>query len=320
MSLILLPFSEVAMVPLASVCKRPEISHIPDTLTTRRGHGYDIDFDNAEKSVLVDFRDKDFLAAVFCGDAARFVRATTHTIDGLHKELESGRTFPWALVKLYYAAYYSGHAILRAQGTSLSFLDGTNLRNIKELTFAAATQPDFQVKRGQHTFQLSNGSSGVSISNKGKSDGGVHEEFWHVLKENLATLGKTALSSDTVTQSEGQQIFSKLTDLEQVISGNGCNGGNWLSFVRNAVQYRHHYNSWPPSNLRARERRTLAQISALWKSDPMDIALDERASDLVRFTSAAVFLVAMLGRICGWMAEVSPEGRKCYLYSATRPA
>ena len=92
-------------------------------LLVDKTRGYDLDFDSLEESISVDFRDTQLITPAMGVDCCRFATAAFQSIVPATEEIVEKDTLAWSMVKLYYAAFYAGHSIIRILGESCSFLD-----------------------------------------------------------------------------------------------------------------------------------------------------------------------------------------------------
>ncbi len=146
-----------------------------------------------------------------------------------------------------------------------------------------------------------------------KSKGGVHESFWKIFCDCIQDLGKSILNTPIIV-SRSQDIFNKLDELNKVLCYRGHNGGNWLSSVRNQVNYRHELNAWFPHKKWSQQRiQDLFRYSLMWLEDPMNISLiiqPGRPVDL--FIRACNFIVALCRVLILDMSDRCSRG-KSYL-------
>src|SRR6478609_11578803 len=103
---------------LLGLAGRASIEHISDTITDAPKSGFDLDFDGTTSAVRIDFRETTFITEAVGGDAARFASACFTSMNGVPSALEQPPTLAWALIRLYYAAFYGGHSIIRLLGQS----------------------------------------------------------------------------------------------------------------------------------------------------------------------------------------------------------
>ena len=150
---------------------RASIAHLPDMITGSRS-GFYLDFANPN-DVRIDFGDPGFVADAIGGDACRFGIAAFVSLHDL-QEMTDAKSLAWAIIKLYYSAYYAGHCVLRLSGQSCSNLDGNHISRLQQIASAANPGQAFPLSRGLHHCILQASQSAFSmrkarISSDGKS-------------------------------------------------------------------------------------------------------------------------------------------------------
>lgn len=154
------------------------------------------------------------------------------------------RALSWPLLKMYYAGFFGGHAIMRSTGQAILRLDASQTSKLSILAQFACGQ-NFIVSPG--TFQLrliqnANLSLDVELSAVSES-GGAHAVFWRAFKNYLEKL-----SIDVVADGDpdANSVIGKISDLQSVLSGKGAAAGTWLSQMRNRINYQHEFGVWFP--------------------------------------------------------------------------
>src|SRR5438309_1177282 len=75
--------------------------------------GFDFDFDAVEQSLSLDFREPSLIIGAFASDSTRLALASFQSIRPAISDMANKQTLAWSTVKLYYAAFYAGHAVIR---------------------------------------------------------------------------------------------------------------------------------------------------------------------------------------------------------------
>ena len=241
------------------------------------------------------------------GDASRFAIAAFVSLVSI-TEMPRVNSFAWEMIKLYYAAFYAGHCILRLVGESCSNLDGYHIARLQQL--AAITDPGqpFPLTGGLHHCILHSLQSGFSIKRAQIPSGGDHAAFWRIFLAFLATHDEKVLLGH-LPPSDATQVFLKLSSLRAILNRHGAIAGNWLSRVRNELQYRHTFSAWPPSSIKQAQRDLLLRLAVQWKGDPMGIELEHPpGKEFGEFVSACSFLVALCRVLWERLASLSSEG------------
>ena len=294
---------------LLDLSGRADAFHLPDLVTSTKS-GFDLVFDAAALAVRLDFRDSGYLGRKIGGDACRFASASFLSMHELAPAVSGAQTVAWSLIRLYYAAFYAGHAVLRLLGESCSYLDGNHIKKIRELGTARGNPPPFPLGTGAYHVVLTPGQTGLELVKAGSRTSGAHEIFWSIFDNFLTSVSAAAIVGH-LTPNDGRFVFLKLEAFRDITKG--ASGASWLSTVRNEIQYRHERGVWSPATVNKSGRAVLARVSLQWLRDPMDIDLElPPGGDLGRFIAACTFLVALCRAVLVRISERSAVGHRSF--------
>lgn len=278
---------------LMSVRGRVADMTLADLLTRPQKAGYDLDYNDADRTILIDFRESELVARAIAADCCRLGSAAFQTISTVADEMKNTATLPWSLVKLYYAAFYAGHAVLRICGESCSYFNRSHTDRIATILSAMGKVPKFSVDSGLYHCIVSPSATGLKCQQAKGAVGGGHESFWKVFGAWTKATSEAVLTG-ALTSAEAQEVFVKLEKLTTLIGGNGSRAHGWLSLIRNDLQYRHEFGVWSPSKLRKNERKFLGRLAEQWRREPMTVDLElGGVSPLGQFVIACAFVVAL---------------------------
>lgn len=186
-------------------------------------------------------QDWDKFASALLFDMNRFAIAAVESMDGIQREPRQPRHAAWMVVRAYYAAFYSAHAILRLFGRSCTQLDQREVNEIWKIAdalgFAGNTT---SIQNGLYLATSAPPVVSFAKLNK-KSHGDTWISFYGLVQELRAGVhGATALTADKLKT----EVF--LDVLMAVLCRSGHNDGSWLSYVRNQTNYRFSYDTWFP--------------------------------------------------------------------------
>lgn len=270
---------------------------------------FDLDFDNTAESFSLDFREPEPIVVAVGVDCCRFASAAFQTIAPLHREFESKDALPWSLVKLYYSAFYAGHALLRLLGESCSQLDKSHLTHVKKLGAAIGKSPMFSLDRGTYWVTVSGGGTKLTFLRK---EGAAHEAFWAIFQRRLVALEAQVLSGPLVV-SEAQQVFARLQSLERVLALSGMALQGPPRVIRNDLQYKHAFDVWYPARMNKADRMRLGRLSSQWQRDPMAVDIDAAGFEpFERFAVACAFIVSTCRSLLFQIKARSTEGDRCF--------
>jgi len=288
---------------------RAEACHLADVVTGTGG-GFDLDFDAAARTIRLDFRDPVYLGQKIGGDAGRFASAAFMSMHQMEATVEDAPTVAWSLIRLYYAAFYSGHALLRLLGQSCSYLDSGHIKKIKALGIALSNPVPFDIGAGAYHLRLNSSQAGIDLRKAGSLGVGSHEVFWDLFDKFLKDASAAAMLGH-LTPDEGRRVFLKLEAFRDITKR--AAGASWLSAVRNEIQYRHDRGVWTPATVNRSGRAVLARLARQWTRDPMDIDLElPPGGELGRFIAGCAFLAALCRVILERISERSSAGAKSF--------
>ncbi len=285
--------------------------HADDTLDELIGvrAAFTPTFDATLSAWEFDFRTPEKISAVMASECGRHGVAAFQSFFDVESAVSIGEHIPWALVRSYYAAYYAAHSILRALGSSCSYVDGGRASILKKV--AAAYSISQPIVGGLYVSTIRGTGSVLRFKNINGSFGGTHDSFWGVFIGRLKEL-EAGVMAGPLPATDAQSVFVVLTRLRELLAdGQGAGGnGSWLSSVRNAVQYRHSLDVWFPAAVSTRDRKALARIARGWGGNPMQIGLATApCGELGKFLSGCTFLVALCRALLGRIGERSSSGK-----------
>jgi hypothetical protein len=306
-SLIADAFQPLLVRDLFAISRTIRISSIPDSILAPRA-AFDLDFDDSHKMVSFDFRTPEFIVPAIASDCCRFSGAAFQTVSAIATISFEKHAVPWELIKLYYAAFYSGHAIIRLLGESCSFFDRRHVVRIDDLSRTMGKAPNFPIDAGLYRCTVHGGGTKLQCV---KEQGGTHELFWRVFGERIDSAANDILSGPLV-QVDAQSVFAQLESFRRLVRRHGS---SWLSTLRNDCQYRHHYGVWFPSSIRKRERDMMGRLVSQWKADPMNVNLESGRFGIIgEFIVACTFIIAICRSLVWRIVERSTKGRSFFHY------
>lgn len=291
---------------------RGDAMTLADLIVVRTA-GYDLTFENAKRTVVLDFRESNQVTAALASDCGRFSSAAFQTAAAVGNEMETRDGFPWSLVKMYYAAFYAAHALLRAFGEGCSFFYKQHTDHLAAMAQVFGVSPSFRIDAGLYHCALSNDSTVVSYVKASGQSGGAHEAFWLAFGKKLKAVSEDVLKGRLTTK-DAQAVFAKLDELVQVLARKS--GYSWLSGVRNDLQYRLQHKVWFPERVRSQARDGLCRLAGQWVRDPMDVDIQVSQWDLLGdFVGACTFLIALCRDIIDRIGGRSSQGQNSFARS-----
>ncbi|MBY0241615.1 MAG: hypothetical protein K2X55_20115, partial [Burkholderiaceae bacterium] len=221
---------------------------------------YFIDTDIQKNQFSIRPSNSNEVAQALAHDLNRMSCAAFESAAGVGPDSVVPRSLAWGAIRSYYSAFFAAHAFMRLFGSGCVQLDADHVNKI----FSSATL--FQ-KTGTLTG-LDAGFFHVEISPNFDSLKFVrlrdsHKDTWGTLidvieKINDSIPSATALSKHKVDAS------MLLADIKSGLSRSGSSKGNWLSTMRNSMNYQHSHGVWFPFSSRDARVELLDSASRSW--------------------------------------------------------
>ncbi|QDI82364.1 hypothetical protein E8E01_19020 [Methylorubrum populi] len=291
MSLVVDAMQPTIVRGLLSISGRLERGAIADIILPENRIGYDLDLNG--DVLCFDFRDKNVLALSAAKDICRFANASFTTYKSLPSAIEDGTRLAWSLIQAYYSAFYAGHALIRITGQSCSNFEGIHIAHLRKIIAALGLIASGPLETGMYHLVFNQGQTGFICKKASGRSGGAHEVFWKIFGEYISALSEDALLGH-LAPTEARDASLKLDELSSLLKRNGSNSYNWLSNVRNQIQYQHSHGVWPSVSINKTKRASLSRVCLERYKEPMEIDLDARGrDDLTNFVFACGFIVSL---------------------------
>lgn len=270
-----------------------------------------------QNNFSLDLGNKLSLISSFAFDCDRMAIASFETINSIYTS--NSKAFAWLVIQSYYAAFFAAHSILRILGISCTQLEQTHINKVNLIARACGVDNNIQLTSGYYCCVYHNSDERLTCKNLKFNKGGSHEIFWKLFHDEISTLSNNILSSSSNVSHESQLVSTQLYELCNALCHDGCNGGNWLSKVRNNINYRHESSAWfPYSNIKKSFVEELHDnFQKLWIVDPININLTASPKvDIRFFHRTCCFIVSLCHALIQDMALRCPQG-KSYLLNGS---
>lgn len=224
----------------------------------------------------------------FCHEADRFASASFESLLSNAPVVGYERSTAWQLIRGYYAAFFSVHALLRLNGLALTKIHGDTVTalNKEVLRLYPASLP---MTGGLYCLRSKSGGSEICLTNPASSSKS-HEALWELLTAYLRTATEKALHN--TTDQVASAAFTAIVDkFNAVLKKRG--GGMWFTQMRNKINYSHAYGSWYPHEGATTDTARIAQCLSRWQEEPSESLIDQGADELTQFAQACSLLVSL---------------------------
>jgi hypothetical protein len=252
------------------------------------------------------------LTEALAGEISRFSCASYETFLDAGPSGPSTKALGWQIVRHYYAAFYSAHALLRIAGVSLFFLssDSANILNRLGGQYLGVTP---QLSKGLYSVRRDSSNQQTVRLEKLSPGGGSHEDMWKQMLSLLVELE----SSIILMQGQIPAAMTAVgisTLLRAKLCQKGKANGAWPSSIRNSVNYRHDLAVWYPYGQRQTFYDTLASRMSRWKpNDALGFDINQTSSDLVSFAEICNVLSHILTAVLKDISSRAPVARRSFV-------
>lgn len=212
---------------------------------------------------LIFYDLSEFLSYV-ASDITRLSCASIESLNNIFEAKQSKKFLAWEIVKYYYSAFYSAHSTLKACGLGLVQIDQRIAQNIIRRSSTLGVPPP-KINRGIYCFSIDCSSMKAVFFKVQKYDDS-HKGLWQRYTDFIDLLiglsietseynSNCIIHNDTGAKpskciysqlpiEEAEAIISRLGIIKKIINKRG--DSNWLSSVRNMVNYNHDFGVWFP--------------------------------------------------------------------------
>ena len=225
----------------------------------------------------------------FCHEADRFASASFETLLSNAPVVGYERSTAWQLIRGYYAAFFSVHALLRLHGLACSRITSTTTAPLNR-EVRRMHPGSLSMVGGLYYIRSKSGGSEIALTKFDSTAGGSHEALWALLTDYMRTATQRALldSADPVASANFATTIDKFTT---VVKKRG--GDMWFTQVRNRINYSHGYGSWFPYQGSTTDTARVALCLGGWLKEPSEALIDLAADEVTQFAQACSLLVSL---------------------------
>lgn len=252
------------------------------------------------------------LTQALAGEISRFSSASYESFLDAGPTGPSTKALGWQIVRHYYAAFYSAHALMRIAGTSLFFLspDAANTLNRVGGQYLGMSP---QLGSGLYSIRRDAAQPSTIRLEKLSSGGGSHEDMWKLMLALLIDLETSIILMQGPIPSALKAIGIS-SSLRAKLCQKGKTNGAWPSAVRNAVNYRHDLAVWYPYGQRQTFYDTITLRLSRWKpGDLHGFDISPSSTELNSFAEICNVLSHILTATLKDIASRSPDARKSFV-------
>jgi hypothetical protein len=281
-----------------------------------RGAAYALGFDAPLRRIDLDFRDAGYVAHLVAADCGRLSTSCLQSVASIWPIEDEKAALPWALIRLYYAAFYAGHVVVRLLGSGCCWLEAEHIARLDAVGHATGMPIPFKADVGAYRCAIDNTKLEWTKIGSG-TRGGAHEALWKTLDSVLSEVSASILTGPLALV-DGRAVMAKIESFRRMAGANGS--ASWLSRTRNDLQYRLAHQVWHATGIGKHDRLRLLRLSGQWTIDPMGIDIDgaPRFGLLGEFCTACAFVIAVFRVLILRVEERNAGRRGCFVRHGPR--
>lgn len=257
------------------------------------------------------------LLSALAADISRCSMASFESSYSVVKNDLLPRSTCWLVIKSYYAAFFAAHAVSRILGTAFLQFEAPHAMAVQKIADLFGATNGQKVNKGYYECLFDSAKKELLCKRLKPESGGAHEVFWGIFSTLMDKLSNSVIGAGSSTTANNQQVSAKLADLVDNLGRGSFGKGNWLSIVRNNVNYAHKFGTWFPYSEERPYSARLFDHKKDWLADPMTIDLTSHGDrDLLRFQATCNFLVSLCRVLVSDMATRSPAARSFHVYGS----
>jgi hypothetical protein len=197
----------------------------------------------------------------------------------------------WRLLKLYYGAFFSAHAVLRSQGFGEAYLQSAAAQRVNELV-GLYNESHPILEAGATSFEIGFPEIGPQARidfQKPAKGSGVHDAFWRAFCRSLSVAAERSVEAG---MPDSDSFLAGVADISANIRFAGEGSGAWLSQVRNDINYQHEFDAWFPQTKSSVARDAVGSLRVV-SSDRFRLDFSKTKQTVHAFVDICNFLCCL---------------------------
>ncbi|UDM07087.1 hypothetical protein LG409_17255 [Halomonas sp. NyZ770] len=257
------------------------------------------------KDFILNVYSHDELLLPYAYDINRMAASSFESIHGISPDESLPRSVGWLIIRAYYSAYFSAHAILRLFGISCSQLDSNETRAITDVAQLYSLKNDITISNGYYKCIYNHSNSTITCTKLNNT----HQDVWKLFYDFLNDMATKIATSD-FRQADRDLVLRYLFKLREGLSHkNTLNGGNWLSKIRNEVNYSHSMGAWYPYQKKLTDHEEMFRLVKQWKSPPTEHLIEKHIdkSDHLLYIGTCVSIISLCRSLLADLKNINSD-------------
>lgn len=243
------------------------------------------------KEFTLDVYSHDEILLPYAFDINRMAASAFESMYGITPDNGLPKSIGWLVIRAYYSSYFAMQAILRIFGISCSQFDSNEAKAVTDVANIYSLQNGHTASTGYYGCTYDVSVSEVHC----KQLSNTHQDVWKIFYELLEKLA-TKVSTSDFLKKDRDSVIQYLFKLREGLSHrNTLTSGNWLSKVRNEVNYTHSMGAWYPYQNSVNEHEKMFRLTRSWNKEPTQDTINSELSscDQLLFVSTCVSVVSL---------------------------
>lgn len=215
--------------------------------------------------IKIIYYDESELLGALAYDISRLSCAFLETITNIKESTINDKFLAWILIQYYYSAFYSAHSIIKILGFGLVQLDNIIINKLCNIASVGGIAWQLKAKPGIYCIHFDNQNQEIILYNIRRYDDS-HRGLWKRFFDVINIITGEYITSNTyekdcirlrnsneayplslfnkIEHQDALESIQRLDELKYNLNTNG--DSNWLSGIRNKVNYNHGMGSWFP--------------------------------------------------------------------------
>lgn len=251
-------------------------------------------------------QDSKGLSAALGNDCNRMSMAAIESICGVKADLIFPNSSAWATIRSYYASFFAAHALLKVFGYSYSQLEIGHTNKIFEMARATNVQGGHSnIQSGFYSIHIDKLFKTLTFEKKQDSHKGMWKGFLTLINQLYVDIDST--SALGVHKLNAMEF---LEETRRCVTKNGTRYvGNWLSELRNQVNYQHLHGTWFPYERGVVGQHIVNAAHSKWRDPSHTFHPLSKQRDLELFFESTALLLSFLREmLCICSEKVGNKG------------
>lgn len=261
---------------------------------------YFVDSDLTNNDFEIRSSDKNYLKAALANDCDRMASAAIESASGVQLDSNLKKSGAWGVIRTYYASFFAIHSIMRMFGVSCSQLEHAHVNKIFEsAAVVGKTGSISRLEKGFYRIKVSKSFEKIYFHKLKDSHRDTWGEFLSLVDQLIDdSSNATAISKYKV------QIIDVLLAVKRGITRSRCSTkGNWLSELRNSINYKHTHGVWYPYQRKPEAPNYINNYGKAWTKPLSTLNLNLSGNDISDFFEVSLLINSLFRELIISCAE-----------------